>query len=248
MSNYITGPNTFQHLLWSAPTFRQFADDTLSAAARAPEFRAALLSGSPNANTGANADGSADANANTDGNANAGADWPALVRYVNQWGCRIPPRKADGIAAAVANAAPHLAALSASALEFDDLRCSTLDVIAHAFDGLTQADGVGPTAASAILTALNPQLFVSWGAGIKNAYFPDDKPNGAAYAQFLTVMRMAALSIAADARAQHGIADPAGHLSAALGINPPFTLAKFIDEYNWLTIERGLTCGASPAA
>ena len=237
MSNYITGPNTFQHLRWSAPTFRQFADDTLSAAARAPEFRAALLAGSPNT----------DANADANGNANAGAHWPALVRYVNQWGCRIPPRKADGIAAAVAAAAPHLAALSASALEFDDLRCATLDVIAHAFDGLTAADGVGPTAASAILTALNPQLFVSWGAGIKNAYFPDDKPNGAAYAQFLTVMRMAALSIAADARAQHGIADPAGHLSAALGINPPFTLAKFIDEYNWLTIERGLTCGASPA-
>ena len=226
MSNYVTGPNTFEQLRWSAHTFRQFADDTISAAARAPEFRAALLADA--------------ASAAAYGNANAGADWPALVRYVNQWGCRIPPRQTAGIAAAVADAAPDLAALSASALEFDDLRCSTLDVIARAFDCLTAAPGVGPTAASAILTALNPQLFVSWGAGIKNAYFSDDRPNGATYAQFLTVMRMAALSIANDARTNHGIADPAGHLSAELGINPPFSLAKFVDEYNLVTVERGM--------
>lgn len=216
MSNYATGPNTFEQLRWSAHAFRSMADDTLCIEARAPEFRQALLDGRDD------------------------ADWPALVRYVNQWGCRIPQHTADGIAAAVRMASPYLAPLSVSALEFDDLRCSTLDVIEHAYDALTEANGVGPTAASAILTALNPQLFVSWGSGIKSAYFPDDKPNGATYSQFLTVMRMAALSIAADARGQHGIDDPAGHLSAELGINPPFSLAKFIDEYNWLTLERGL--------
>lgn len=234
MSNYVTGPNTFEQIRWSAHAFRSFADDTISAAARAPEFRAALLAGGAAASTNADA-----------GSVNA--DWPALVRYVNQWGCRIPQSKADGIAAAVADAAPYLASLSASALEFDDLRCSTLDVIERAFDGLTAADGVGPTAASAILTALNPQLFVSWGAGIKNAYFPDDRPNGATYAQFLTVMRMAALSIVSDARTTHGVEDPAGCLSAELGINPPFSLAKFIDEYNLVTVERGMEYGAVAA-
>ena len=214
MSNYITGPNTYQHLLWSAHTFRTLADDASGLLVRAPAFRDAIRQGEP--------------------------DIPALVKYANRWGCRIPGDKADGIGVAVRAALPALAPLAASALEFDDLRCATLDVVSRAYDAITQADGVGPTAASAILTALNPQLFVSWGAGIKNAYFPDDQPNGATYAQFLTVMRMAAIAIAADARAQHGIADPAGRLSAALDINPPFSLAKFIDEYNWLTIERGL--------
>lgn len=233
MSSYATGPNTFEQIRWSAHAFRSFADDTLSAAARAPEFRAALLAGGA----------AASANAGGAGN----ADWPMLVRYVNQWGCRIPQSKRDGIAAAVADAVPYLATLSASALEFDDLRCSTLDVIERAFDGLTAADGVGPTAASAILTALNPQLFVSWGAGIKNAYFPDDRPDGATYAQFLTVMRMAALSIVSDARMTHGVDDAAGRLSAELGINPPFSLAKFIDEYNLVTVERGMEYGAAAA-
>ena len=146
----------------------------------------------------------------------ADTDWPALVRYVNQWGCRIPQSKAEGIADAVHSAMPYLEPLSASALEFNDLRCSTLDVIEHAYDALASADGVGPTAASAILTALNPQLFVSWGKGIREAYFPNDKPNGATYSQFLTIMRMAALSVATDARSQHGIDDPAGRLSSEL--------------------------------
>ena len=82
---------------------------------------------------------------------------------------------------------------------------------------------------------------MSWGKGIREAYFPNDKSNGATYSQFLTIMRMAALSIAADARGKHGIEDPAGRLSAELSINPPFSLAKFIDEYNWITLEREMT-------
>ena len=40
---------------------------------------------------------------------------------------------------------------------------------------------------------------------------------------FVEISRIIAEKRAAGARAQHGIADPAGHLSAALGINPPFT-------------------------
>ena len=214
MSSYVTGPNTFAQLRWSAHAFRTLADDADSIAVREPAFQDALRLRQP--------------------------DIPQLLKYVNRWGCRIPAGKADGIAAAVHDALPLVAPLSASALEFDDLRCATLDIVARAFDSLTRADGVGPTAASAILTALNPQLFVSWGAGIKNAYFPDDKPNGATYAQFLTIMRMAALSITRDARTTHDVADPAGQLSTELGISPPFSLAKFIDEYNLVTVERGM--------
>ena len=214
MSNYVSGPTTYDHLRWSSNAFRGLADDALNVATRNPEFRASLQNGASE------------------------ADWAALIHYVNQWGCRISQAKAPGIAAAVGAALPYLEPLAASALEFNDLRCSTLDVIERAFDALTEADGVGPTAASAILTALNPQLFVSWGAGIRGSYFPNDKPNGATYSQFLTIMRMAALSIASDARSQHGIEDPADRLSAGLSIEPPFSLAKFIDEYNWLTLER----------
>ena len=223
MSNYVTGPTTFDQIRWSAGAFRTLADDALSASARDAQFRQGIQE------------------------ARADADWPRLVRYVNQWGCRIPQAKTDGIAAAVGAAMPYLQPLSVSALEFNDLRCATLDIIEHGYDALTAADGVGPTAASAILTALNPQLFVSWGAGIRKAYFPESQPDGATYSQFLTVMRMAALSVVSDARSRHGIEDPAGAISAELDIVPPFSLAKFIDEFNWLTLERDLAYQPSAA-
>ena len=224
MSNYVTGPTTFDQLRWSSQVFRGLSDDATCIAARAPSFREPIIAGQQD------------------------ADWSALVTYVNQWGCRIPQHKSDGIASAVSDAARLLAPMAVSALEFDDLRCSTLDVVERAFDRLTEANGVGPTGASALLTVINPQLFVSWGEGIRKAYFPQDRPNGATYSQFLTVMRMAALSIVADARTQHRIEDPAGALSAQLGIDPPFSLAKFVDEYNWVTLERSIAYQEGVAA
>ena len=215
MSNYATGPNTFEQLRRSARAFRPASDDADGLPALAPAFREGVVQGEP--------------------------DIAALVEYANRRGCRISGGDGEDIGAAVRAVLPGIAPLAASALEFDDLRCATLDIIAQAFDGLAQVDGVGATTASVILTALNPQLFVAWGPATRDAYFPGGEADGEAYAQFLTVMRMAAIAIAGDARAQHGIDDPAGHLSAELGINPPFSLARFIDEYNRLTIERGVT-------
>ena len=217
MSNYVTGPTTFEQIRWSAATFRRETnDDADYIPLYTPEFRRALLEEQDADNV----------------------EW--LLRFVNKWGFRVSYDKGHGIASAIALAAPHLQPLCGSALEFDDLRCATLDIIERAYDSIAAADGVGPATTALILSLLNPALFVMWNTQIRNAYFPNDKPNGATYAQFLTIMRMAALSITADACSQHGINDPAGALSADLGINPPFSLAKFIDEYNWLTLERGL--------
>ena len=223
MSNFVSGPTTYDQIRWSANAFRSLSSDATCIAARASEFRQPLLQGRED------------------------ADWASLVRYVNEWGCRIPQSKIGEIAAAVRGASPYLEPMAGSSLEFDDLRCSTLDVVERAYDHLTETKGIGPTGASAIMTVLNPRLFLSWGTGIRKSYFPNDKPNGATYSQFLTVMRMAALSIASDARAQ-GIDDPAGVLSAQLGIDPPFSLAKFVDEYNWVTLERDLAYQEGVAA
>ena len=216
MSNYVTGPTTFEQIRWSAETFRRETNDDVDyIPLYTPEFRTLLET------------------------QDAGSV-ERLLRFVNKWGFRVSYDKGPGIASAIAQAAPHLNPLSGSALEFDDLRCSTLDIIERAYDSIGTADGVGPATTSLILSLLNPALFVMWNKQIRNAYFPNDPPNGATYAQFLTIMRMAALSITADARSQHGIDDPAGRLSADLGIDPPFSLAKLIDEYNWLTLERAM--------
>ena len=217
MSNYVTGPTTFEQIRWSARIFRRETnDDADCIPLYTAEFRQALLESQDPESV------------------------QRLLKFVNRWGLRVAGDKAPEIAAAIAQATPHLKPLSGSALEFDDLRCATLDIIERAYDSIATANGVGPATASLILSLLNPALFVMWNQQIRDAYFPSDPPDGATYAQFLTIMRMAALSITADARSQHGIDGPAERISADLGIDPPFTLAKFIDEYNWLTLERGL--------
>ena len=185
MSNYVTGPTTYEQIRWSAAALR-----------RDPAAMGNGVIGNLEAND------------------------PQFT-------------------AAMRDATPYLASLAASVLEFDDLRCATLDIIESAFNSVA-AHGFNPDTVSRILAALNPQLFVVWNAAIRDAYFPNHPPNGATYAQFLSVMRMAALSIANDARTQHGTDNPARRLSAELGIDPPFNLAKFIDDYNWLTLERGM--------
>ena len=188
MSNYVTGPHTFELIRWAGETYHRESVVLVNLEADDPQFTAAIR-----------------------------------------------------------DATPYLASLVASALEFDDLRCATLDIIESAFNSVA-AHGFNPDTVSRVLVALYPQLFVVWDAAIRDAYFPDDEPNGATYGQFLSVMRMAALSIVSDARTTHGIDDAAGHLSEALGLNPAIPLARFIDEYNWLTLTRAATAQPSPAS
>ena len=173
-----------------------------------------------------------------------------------RWAAQTCQPESDGVpglnaadpqyASAIQDASPHLAPLTASALEFDDLRCATLDIIESAFNSVA-SHGIDPDTASRLLVALNPRLFVSWDSAIRDSYFPDNEPDGATYGQFLSVMRMAALSIATDARVNHGIEDPAGYLSHELESQPGRTLAGFIDQYNWLTLTRAASQTAGVA-
>ena len=214
MTSFVSGPTTYEQVRWAATSFRGEADVSAYADAHNPGFRDALMG------------------------QDHGAAVAQLARLLNSCGSHVSDDQVPGIAAAIQRAAPVLQSLAASALEFDDLRCATLDIIETAFENIASADGVGPSTASRILAILNPRLFVLWDSAIRDAYFPTDEPNGATYGQFLSVMRMAALAIVSDARTQHGIEDPAGRLSQELGLNPPFSLASFIDEYNCLTLTR----------
>ena len=45
MSNFVSGPTTYDQLRWSANAFRSLSNDATCIAARAPEFRQPLLQG-----------------------------------------------------------------------------------------------------------------------------------------------------------------------------------------------------------
>lgn len=76
-----------------------------------------------------------------------------------------------------------------------------------------------------------------WDNDIQQMYFNWQKRDGHAYSIFLKEMQNSARSIVTDAY-QHGIEDPAEVISKEIRQHPPFTLAKFINDYVWLTVTR----------
>ncbi len=124
-------------------------------------------------------------------------------------------------------------------LEAGSLSTDDIDKIARAFDHLKSVKWIGPTAASKILAILNPGLFVMWDNAIAKKYIPLGYPlGGVYYRSFLLTMRQAAHNIKSNAL-ESSIENPAQHLSETCHGVPNFTLAKFIDEWNYLTITRG---------
>jgi hypothetical protein len=60
------------------------------------------------------------------------------------------------------------------------------------------------------------------------------------YLEFLKKMRNTAKRVVEDFRVSYSDEKmgPAVFLSRKLGLHPPLSLAKFIDEYNWITVTR----------
>lgn len=113
----------------------------------------------------------------------------------------------------------------------------TAAAVSSKISGLMNIYGVKDVVASKILAIIIPDLFVMWDTTIWLAYRDDVSQNrhmAEVYVDFLRKMQRAAIAITKDAKTNHGIDSPAEHLSGELGLKPPFTLAKFIDEYNFI--------------
>ena len=124
-------------------------------------------------------------------------------------------------------------------LETDLFTPNDMNAIERAFDYLKSIKQIGPTSAAKILAVLNPELFVMWDNEIAKKYIPrSSQHRGVHYRSFLRTMRQATHDISKDAL-ESSIENPAKHLSETCPSVPNFTLAKFIDEWNYLTITRG---------
>ena len=221
-----TGPTTYRQIEWAAQTYRQYdagrkhdaayrkvyaseLGDTLN---RAPESAIERLLGFLN-------DTNADISAET--------LFPVLVASVP-----------DAVASL-----RHLASATLYDVVGDGLSNWDSALLTRAADRLTADDCVDFPLASQILSAVNPALFLSWDLATHNHFFPkNDTTDGFAavrYSRFICKMADAARGIRKDALTNYEIDDPAAHLSAKLGINPAYPMAKFINEYNWLTLTKG---------
>lgn len=166
-----------------------------------------------------------------------GSDIALLRRFLNQWKCRLPSDSDGLVADALMELGSYKEGLFDSAIEASFLDDSVFDATETAFDRLASIKHIGPTAASKILGVLYPRFFVMWDTDIREAYFDCSKVRGHEFAIFMKEMRNSAISIMADSR-DRNIADPAVAISKQIGQYPHFTLAKFINDYVWLTVTK----------
>lgn len=119
------------------------------------------------------------------------------------------------------------------------------DIIAVIFNSLDNIDGFAGTITTKFMAIINPSLFIMMDKPIYSRY--KISQDGVGYVDFLRQMQVTAKHYVEDFRKYNiaGFDDPALYLSEKLSYNPPKTLAKFLDEYNWLSITK--ECEFPPA-
>ena len=222
----INAPTTLEQILWSSRTYREDYSRFVHAwaAVNTEDFRNRALHDCDDATA------------------------ERLRRFLGKFGTHASTATRDSVRRVLRNPAFATQELNDQRLIDVDMAASR-PTLERAFDQLVAAHGVGYTIAAKVLAVLNPELSVMWDGPIFSAYYRlgeiDGGSPGATYVNFLLRMQRCAEAIALDAQENHGVTDPAEHVCEELGLQGPgrCTLAKFIDEYNYLTITR---CATDP--
>lgn len=177
--------------------------------------------------------------------------------FLNRWKCRLPatPATVAAIKACLVQLQPITVAMStltirdpiATPVAVQGLGVITLgEAIAKSYVVLNRCvSRFGATAATKFLHVLQPHLFVMWDKPILACYHLRDRQiddSGAGYLKFHERMRDIVLAV------DHGFTTAAvsplpgagmqfeQYLSVHLNYAPAKSAAKFVDEYNWVTI------------
>ena len=166
-----------------------------------------------------------------------------VIGFLNEWGNRTPYELAPEIKNRLTKLTPHFALLRAQTLESCNLDQQTLrDAIITIYVELTKTYGFADTGASKIMHVMNDGLFVMWDKAIRE-YFPQKgklPSGGESYLQFLKKMQEETIQVSDDYRRLGFLGKPSQFISQKL--NYPFTktLAKLVDEFNWVKFTKKL--------
>ena len=184
-----------------------------------------------------------------------------LKSYLNAWKTRVENshQSASAIKASINNMLSWFSALSALSIKTVNFQ-NVLNIngqtrtVAEAIEFCYQTLRVtgykiGPTAIGKILHILNPELFVMWDGPIL-AHFAgtngiNDSPQG--YCAFLQKMNQNAVAV----QQSFSVAEltpplqsgdtPEAYLSQRMNYNPTKTMAKYLDEFYWVTVTNGVS-------
>jgi len=179
-----------------------------------------------------------------------------VTKFLNRWKCRIPNNRqsAKDLRNAIQGLVPYLQALKGFDIDSIDFNQNLVvngnpstvnQAIEHCY---TNLKGIvyrfAATATSKLLHILQPNLFVMWDDPILRDYHKDNlqiTDNGQGYRIYLQEMNKMAKQVCqnfqeATLNPPSDTKNPAVYLSKQLEYDYPKTLAKYLDEYNWVRI------------
>ena len=184
-----------------------------------------------------------------------------LLKFLHQWSTRgVPKNCAGSLLEKIISIHPHLAALRSNnvcittvsfqdSLTVNGTERSIEAVIKDCYKAIIGVKGCGPTATAKILHILYPELFVMWDGPILEHFKPTGiRGSATGYFKFLEIMKANAQEVLTSFQAQSSLSpasthqqSPENYLSVQLDHNPPKTMAKYLDEYYWVTVTNGVT-------
>lgn len=175
-----------------------------------------------------------------------------LKGFLNPWNCRIENSNetANDIRITLQNLTPYLQALLGLRIEnvmfsylvnVNDVQKTISQVIEHCYEKVKNiGHKFGDIAASKLLHILRPELFVMWDNLIITNYHENNRQvlkSGRGYCAYLQIMQQIANQIHAEFQNMpfyREFKTPADYLNIQMKYNPPKTMAKYLDEFNWV--------------
>jgi len=170
--------------------------------------------------------------------------------FLNAWRCRVRNSKqaALDLLSVIAHLGPNLEVLRP--LTIADITSAHTDATAECYAQIREVGyNFGATATSKLLHILHKDLFVMWDNPILERFHerePEISDSGKGYALFM--QRMRELAVEADSAFRAALPtlappaeandDAASYLSVRMCYCPQKSLAKYLDEYNWVTMTR----------
>lgn len=167
-----------------------------------------------------------------------------IIDFLNRWKCRISNDSAETVKEKLVETRPLTQSLSDKRLfDVNDSLKSSKTGMMKLYEKFDSIPHFGATATSKILHIINPDLFVMWDQNILKHYHHKNlliSDSAQGYVAFLSLMSEMGREVTLDFHKSHPQSSPEVYLCEKLGYNLQKSLAKFIDEYNWITITKGI--------
>ena len=170
-----------------------------------------------------------------------------VILFLNKWKCMVKDDSAtaEAIRSVLVESKAVLQNLGGVTIldvaTLSDSKVSEISSLYNKFDGIPR---IGPTATSKTMHILKPDLFVMWDSNILSHYRkrnPQINDTGYGYLAFLSTMSEMAQEVTHDFEKLYPTSKPEIFLCEKLGYTLRKSLAKFMDEYNWITITKTIT-------